>query len=288
MKDTVDTFQTDENVCRGAMNGDEKRFSKVFPTVSAKEISLRASCRLSEPGARITMCIGVLMCILAAIMGYISTVTVLLAFDPQTAMSREPSTQIIIDVVAWSMGILFAIPLCEGYRGLAAEIARGGVPDLRLMFDPFSSAKKISRAFLAGICVILRVVIAVGVPIGAYVLTNILYSKFCDGKPPMWLDLIVIAVSALLSVTFVLRTCYTGLVAYMITVKQARFREAFRTSRSAVGNMLKRQRSLKLWVGSIPLILLSIATFCVLFVIHTIPLLALTFAYHSEDCVRGM
>lgn len=243
--------------------------------------------RLGREGVRMTLCVGVLICIFAFILG-------LLAADMAASMSLAEyyySEVVFVSGMTQALpflaAVLFTVPFFEGYRRMAGNIADGKVPDLRLMFSAFSSFRSFFSAYFIAFCAIMRPVVAVGFVAGSCGIVAWIFHTFLDMEPGALIMMGTVILTSAAAAGWLYLTRFGGVRAYAISVCSVSIVTSFKITKTVKKKQGALSGTIRLYAGYIPLVLLSVLTLGVLFFLHTIPLISLAAAYNSEDIISG-
>lgn len=262
-----------------------------LPAENGKNRSARigrfAKERLASEGVRMSLCLGVLICVYTFVLALLTVDTLENMFMSELYFSDDKTVSGLMQTAPFVVALIFTVPFFEGYRRMAGTVARGEEPDLRLIFSAFSSPKKFFDSYFIAFCAVFRIAVAIGIVAGSCALVSWLFHRFFDMSPGALVLLGTAIAASVVAAFWLYMTRFGGVRAYMITVRNASVGTAFKTSMQIQKKRGAGSGTLRLYVGYIPLILLSVLTLGVLFFIHTIPLISLAAAYNSEDLISG-
>lgn len=251
----------------------------------AGRIRKTAKERLGREGVRMTLCVGVLICIFVYILGLLATDMLASMFLADYYNSEDVFVSGMMQTIPFLFAVLFAVPFFEGYRRMTASIADGKDPDLRLLFSAFSSFRSFFGAYFIAFCAIVRPVVAVGFVAGSCGIVAWMFHTFLDMEPGALIMMGTVVLTSAAAAGWLYLTRFGGVRAYVISVRSASIGTSFRITKRVKKKQGVLSGTIRLYAGYIPLILLSFLTLGVLFFIHTIPLISLAAAYNSEDLI---
>lgn len=231
--------------------------------------------RLSQSGVRLSLILGIFIIVAASMLA-------LLGVDAIAYFADIEYYEPVLLAAVW----LFALPVCFGYRAMAADICRGGEGDLRILFSAFSSFKKLVSVYAIGLISLLRYAVAAFFPIFAYML-GFKYDMIPDFAPWRLEALAVLVLSLLLCVLWLFATSALSAAPHLLAHEP---RLGFVAVFKKIFSERDARRSVKgtayIIFCNVPMILLSILTVGILFVCHTVPLITLTLVYNSSEYKR--
>lgn len=240
-----------------------------------KPAKAAARIAIADHGTRLTLVFSLMICGTAVICLFMAAAAFTYAFSVMTENALTPAVYGAVTVASLLPILLVASPLCLGYYRMAVRASHGEKAVLTETFRYFSSFSLTAKSWLVGIMMNLPVLFgAVSYAILGFmpegVATGLLGYLFVP------IALIFLCVISLLSLptayAFVCSDDSNPLKCFAVSVKASSKRKL-----SVLG----------LRFGFLPLMLLSLCSVCVLFLIYTIPYMTMAEIYLSEMLLSG-
>lgn len=251
-------------------------------TAHVERVRNTAAHRLSEPGVRLALTFGVMLIVTAAVAAYLLVCVVYFAVAPDFMMSDDADTG-LFNAIIFIAVFAVIIPLCGGYRVVAASVCRGGKPELALMFMPFSSFRRFVNACFSTVVPVIRLLLPFVVPVVLIVVAatpdlipeagRVIYYCIAVG---------LILVCIPLSVMYFRATRGWIIAPHLLADNpDMRLRDAAAAGRACTERTDMRATR-KLEFSYTGLGLLSVITLFIIAVFHTLPLISLAAEYNAS------
>lgn len=240
-----------------------------------KEVKAAAKLAIADHRTRLTLIFSLMICGAAMILLFIASASFSYAFVVITDEALPAALYNAVDALSLLPVLLAATPLCLGFYRMAVRAAHGERTALAETFGYFSSFARVAKSWLVGIIAAFPAVFAVA----AYCLASLIP----DGIASRLIRYALIPVAVL--ILYILNTLSMPLAYTFVCSDDANPFRCFAVSVKASSGSFWRIVAFRL--SFLPLMLLSLCTIGVLFLIYTIPYMTVAEIYLSEYLLTG-